>query len=82
MSTEDAPLRANRIVAQPPIEFYLTTEGSVVIEFATFAAPDVPAGRFGVEIPAEEAKNLRLGLEVIQTTQETLAAKPPAQGAH
>jgi hypothetical protein len=65
---------------QPPIDFHLTATGSLAIEFGTSAAGQIV--RVGIEIPPERVLELRRGLEAAKTTQEMLAVKPPAQGAH
>jgi hypothetical protein len=72
------------IAAQPPFVFALTTEGDVSIEFgAGHTLPGLlPPIRMGIVIPAAEARNLLAGLQRVQTTQETLAAKAPKPGLH
>jgi hypothetical protein len=69
--------------AEPPIRFGLTTEGDLWIEFdQKIGSPEVPSTPMGLRIPREELKALRAGLGMSRTIEETLSAKPPAQGAH
>lgn len=78
---DDFSLKRHWFYAQRPIAFGLTAEGGLLIEFDVEAAPGTMA-HLGLHIPLEELKALRRGLELTETIRETLAAKPPAQGAH
>jgi hypothetical protein len=77
------PLKTTWLGAQAPFAFFLTTEGALTVEWGVALAPGLPSvARLGIVIPAEELEALRRGLEESKTIRETLAAKPPAQGAH
>jgi hypothetical protein len=81
----DEPLtqfKTQWLAVQSPVEFALTTTGALTIEFVVMVPPGIPANRIGIEVPPEEVKILQRNLEKSQTIQETLTAKPPAQGAH
>ena len=62
--------------AKPPFTFGLGMQGELQVGFSLSGVPMV------LVIPAEELKTLQRGLEQSKTIRETLAAKPPPQGAH
>jgi len=68
--------------AQAPFAYGLTQEGALTVQWSYAPIPGGPQLRFGIVLPAEEVKILRQALQVLGTTQETLTAKRPAQGAH
>jgi hypothetical protein len=62
--------------AQPPFTFGIGLQGELQIGFSLSGVSVF------LLIPAEELGTLQRGLNDTQTIRDTLAAKPPPQGAH
>jgi len=82
MAEDDDASLGVTIVANPPFTFGIGLQGELLIGWVQAILPDGRPLRAHLVIPAEELPRLQRGLEQSKTIRETLAAKPPKQGAH